>query len=186
MLESLITSKTRIRLLLKFFSNDRTQAYLRGLAEEFSESTNAIRLELNRLSEAGLITSTPNGRKRMYRANARHPLYPELQSLTRKNLGLNHVSDIIGKLGTVEKALVTGDYARGRDSGLIDLMIVGDVNQMYLAKLTQKVEKLIKRRIRTLVLSKKEYRDMKGDHGTDDALVLWSADTESRPKAFQQ
>jgi len=41
MLDSLITSKTRIKLLLKFFLNTSTHAYLRGLADEFGESTNA-------------------------------------------------------------------------------------------------------------------------------------------------
>ena len=49
MLDSLITSKTRIKLLLKFFLNTSTHAYLRGLADEFGESTNALRLELNHL-----------------------------------------------------------------------------------------------------------------------------------------
>ena len=57
MLDSLITSKTRIKLLLKFFLNSSMKAYLRGLAEEFGESTNAIRLELNHLEEAGLLKS---------------------------------------------------------------------------------------------------------------------------------
>ena len=62
MLESLITSKTRTKLLLKFFLNPGTSAYLRGLAEEFGESTNGVRVELNRLSEAGLLESADEGR----------------------------------------------------------------------------------------------------------------------------
>ena len=53
MLESLITSKTRIKLLLKFFLNSSTKAYLRGLEAEFGESTKAIRLELNRFEQIG-------------------------------------------------------------------------------------------------------------------------------------
>ncbi len=55
MLESLITSKTRLRLLIKFFVNSQTQSHLRGLAEEFGESTNAIRKELNNLTYAGIL-----------------------------------------------------------------------------------------------------------------------------------
>jgi NTP pyrophosphatase (non-canonical NTP hydrolase) len=46
-LDALITSKTRVKMLLKFFTNGTSSAYLRGLAEEFGESTNAIRHELN-------------------------------------------------------------------------------------------------------------------------------------------
>ena len=57
MLESLITSKTRIKLLLKFFINPSTKAYLRELVKEFDASTNSIRLELNRLEESDLLIS---------------------------------------------------------------------------------------------------------------------------------
>jgi hypothetical protein len=49
MLQALITSRTRIKLLLKFFLNSSNTSYLRDLAAEFGESTNAIRLELNHL-----------------------------------------------------------------------------------------------------------------------------------------
>ncbi len=48
MLGTLITSKTRVKLLLKFFLNSNAKAHLRGLETEFGESSNAIRLELNR------------------------------------------------------------------------------------------------------------------------------------------
>ena len=51
MLDTLITSKTRIKLLLKFFLNAQTKSYLRSLEGEFGESTNAIRLELNKFEE---------------------------------------------------------------------------------------------------------------------------------------
>ncbi len=174
MLETLISSKTRVRLLLKFFSNSKTRTYLRGLANEFDVSSNAIRIELNRLFDAGLITSEKEGRRRIYRANTKHPLYPELMNLTRKNLGLDRVEQIINKLGTVKLALVTGDYANGIDSGLIDLLIVGSVNKPYLAKLTYKAESLTGRRIRTLVVTENEYREMKNNKSLRNALVLWS------------
>ena len=55
MLDSIITSKTRIKLLLKFFLNSETKSYLRNLEQEFGESTNGIRVELNRLEGAGLL-----------------------------------------------------------------------------------------------------------------------------------
>ena len=56
MLDTLITSKTRVKLLMKFFLNPGTRAYLRELASEFDESTNSVRVELNRLSEAKIIS----------------------------------------------------------------------------------------------------------------------------------
>lgn len=59
MLDTLITSKTRIRILVKFFINAANNGYLRGLAEEMNESTNSIRKELNSLSEAGYLEKKP-------------------------------------------------------------------------------------------------------------------------------
>lgn len=65
MIDSLISSKTRIKLLMKFFLNPGVTSYLRGLADEFGESTNAVRVELNRLCSAGFLEEVPEGgRKR--------------------------------------------------------------------------------------------------------------------------
>ena len=68
MLDTIITSKTRIKLLMKFFLNPGTKAYLRELAAEFGESTNSVRIELNRLTDAKLLKSTNFGRKIIYSA----------------------------------------------------------------------------------------------------------------------
>jgi predicted transcriptional regulator len=79
MLENLITSKTRVKLLLKFFLNSTTQAHLRGLESEFGESTNAIRLELNRFEQAGMLTSHLSGNKKVFSANPSYPLFPRFK-----------------------------------------------------------------------------------------------------------
>ena len=110
MLDSLITSKTRLKMLLKFFTNSDSRSYLRRLADEFDESTNSIRLELNNLTGAGYLMSTEIGRTIEYRANTNHPLYPEIKKIVHKYLGLdNIVQNVIKKLGKVQFALVTGD-----------------------------------------------------------------------------
>ena len=75
MLETLISSRTRIKLLLKFFLNAQSKGYLRSLEHEFGESTNAIRLELNKFEEAGMLSSESEGNKKVYRANPKHPLF---------------------------------------------------------------------------------------------------------------
>jgi DNA-binding MarR family transcriptional regulator len=66
-LDTLIQSKTRLKLLLRFFLNPESSAYLRGLAQEFNESTNAVRVELNRFEEAGLIQSHKDSTRRCIR-----------------------------------------------------------------------------------------------------------------------
>ncbi len=184
MLDSLITSKTRVKLLLKFFLNPDTRAYLRGLAEEFGDSTNAIRVELNRLERAGILEAEPNGRTRLYGANKKHPLFPDIQSLVRKFTGIDQLIDmVLSKLGTVELAFVTGDYAKGVDSGIIDVVIVGDIDRQYLQNLVEKAEDLIKRKIRSLVLNREEFTRLKNSLKIDSAVVVWGeSDFAPRPQ----
>ena len=176
MLESLITSKTRLKLLLKFFLNPENTAHLRGLAQEFGESTNAVRVELNRLSEAGLLEAENKGRTKQYKANIEHPLYTELHSIVKKYLGLDKLADqILGKLGNVELAFVSGDYAKGIDSGIIDLYIVGDIDKSYLYRLTEKVEGLINRKIRYLVFTKEEFRTYQKNFDMSTVIIVWGS-----------
>ena len=63
LLGPLITSKTRLKLLSRFFLNQNLSGYLQGLSKELDENTNSIRVELNRLEAAGLLASELEGRK---------------------------------------------------------------------------------------------------------------------------
>lgn len=174
MLETLITSKTRIKLLLKFFTNKGNKAYLRSLADEFGESTNAVRVELNRLSEAGLLASENAGNTILYTANTKHPIYGDIKSLVSKYLGFDQIVEIVlGRLGNLELAVVIGDYARGNDSGVIDLRLIGDIDINYLAQLIPKAEALIRRKIRySIQLS--DSSGMGYDFENQPHIVLWS------------
>lgn len=179
MLDSLITSKTRVKLLLKFFMNSGTSSYLRGLAEEFDESTNGVRVELNRLTEAGFLQTEAKGRTKQYRANTKHPLFGEIHNLVKKYLGIDKVEYFISRLGNVKVAFITGDYAKGMDTGVIDLVVVGDINDYYLTKYTAKTEEAISRKIRTLVLTEAEYVRLRSTLKLDEALLIWGAEDES-------
>jgi DNA-binding transcriptional ArsR family regulator len=173
-LESLITSKTRIKLLLKFFSNTSSSGHLRILASEFGESTNAVRVELNKLSDAGLLKHEGDGRKVVYRANTEHPLFPEINSIVLKFLGIDKIiANVLQKLGELNLAIVVGDYAKGIDSGIIDLILVGEIDEQALHGLIKKAESLIKRKIRPLCLNQAEYDTFKGKLKSEDYLVLW-------------
>jgi hypothetical protein len=167
---------------MKFFLNSDVSAHLRGLADEFGESTNAVRVELNRLCAAGFLRSAPTdggGRKKSYSANRAHPLFPELQRIVRKVLGIDQLVDgVVERLGNVKLALITGDYAHGIDSGIIDLALVGDVDKQYLGALVEKVETLIARKVRALVLSPDEYERLLGTLRPEESLFLWG-DKES-------
>jgi hypothetical protein len=178
MLDSLITSKTRMKLLLKFFSNSANKAYLRGLAQEMGESTNAVRVELNRLSDAGLLNHSQDGNTVVYQANTGNPFFKELHRLVMKYMGLDHVIDqVVQKIGKLELAFINGDYARGRDTGIIDLVLVGDeFDQDYLSKLHKRAEEISGRRIRILSLSQSEFSKLVTTLDTQNALILWASE----------
>ena len=174
MLEPLITSKTRIRLLLKFFLNPETRAYLRELASEFGESTNGIRLELNSLTKAKLLKSNNIGRTVVYRANKDHRLFTDIQSVVQKYVGIDHlVDDLISELGQIDAAYIIGDYAHGSDTGLIDLVIVGQVKVDVLQRLVDKTGKIISRKIRPLVLDQEELQCLWEQLDIRHALHIW-------------
>lgn len=175
MLETLISSKTRIKLLLKFFLNSNTTSYLRGLESEFGESSNSIRLELNRLEGAGMLTSAVSGNKKIFQANIKHPLFVEVHNILLKYIGLDQIIEtVIERLGHVEKVYVTGAFAKGLDSQIIDLLIVGDVNKKYLIDLIEKVEGLISRKVRYVIYNISEEKDVDWQENDCEPLLLWT------------
>ena len=156
MLNKLITSKTRLRLLIKFFINQANSGYLNGLATEFNESTNSIRKELNHLSEAGYLEKFKDQNKVAYKANTNHPLFEILQKVVYKHLGLEEIIErVLERMGPVQKILLVGDYAEGRDSGTIDVVLIGNkLNTEYIEALEKKVEDLIDRKVNFYLASK--------------------------------
>ena len=172
----LISSKTRIKLLIRFFFNPKTRSYLRELAKEFNLSTNAVREELNQLTKTNLLKSEKNGRSVYYTANPQHPLFPELKSMVSKVMGLDQVIDgIVSRLGDLEAAYLLDDYAEGKDTGIIDLVLVGDVNKYHLDDLTTKTERYIRRKIRSLVLSEEEFNELRPRLKGRPYILIWKA-----------
>ena len=113
----LISSKTRIKLLVRFFFNPMTRAYLRELAKDFNVSTNAVREELNQLTKTNLLKSEKNGRSVYYKANQDHPLFPELRSMVTKVMGVDQVIDsIVQRLGNLEMAFLISETLQGQVS----------------------------------------------------------------------
>jgi len=178
MLDSIITSKTRIKLLLKFFLNSQTKSYLRNLEQEFGESSNAIRVELNRLEEAGLLQAEHSGNRKYFSANTKHPLFGDINNILKKFVGIDQLIDkVTSKIGDLEAAYVTGDFAKGRDSKIIDLVLIGEnLDNNYINTLIEKAQELIDRKIRHLVLTCEQMQDFFHDK---PALLIWKTDEKS-------
>ena len=177
MIETLISSKTRIKLLLKFFLNAKTTSYLRSLEGEFGESTNAIRLELNRLEEAGMLSSEMKGNKKLYTANAKHPLFNEVRNILIKHIGLDQIIEkVVNKLGDLERVYLVGNFSKGINSQIIDLIFVGNIDKAYLIQLIDRAEQLINRKVRYLSYSKDEFQNLSSDSLGTNPLLLWHKD----------
>ena len=177
MLGTLITSKTRIKLLLKFFLNSNNTAYLRSLEPEFGESTNAIRQELNRFEDAGLLVSLSEGNKKIYKANTKHPLFPEINGLLMKHIGLDKIIEkVVNKLGQLKEVYLVGELAKGKNSKVIDLWFVGDkIDKKYLFDLIEKTEQMINRKIRYIILDDNELKDFLNTNKKNEFLLLWKS-----------
>ncbi len=153
MLNSLITSKTRLRMLIKFFISAANNGYLNGLANEFNESTNSIRKELNNLSGAGYLLKSKENNRIIYNANTSHPMFTILQKIVRKHLGLEQIVEtVIDRIGDVDQIALTGEYAKGIDCGNIEVIINGmKVNKDYLENIKPKIKKKIGREVTFLL-----------------------------------
>ena len=143
-------------MLIKFFVSAANKGYLNGLANEFNESTNSIRKELNNLSDAGYLLKSKQNNKIIYNADIKHPLFKVLQKIVRQHLGLEEIVEtVISRMGDLKIIALTGDYAKGIDSGIIQIIIIGDkVNMEYLENLKPKIKVKISRDVDFIIDNK--------------------------------
>jgi len=164
---------------MRFFFNPKTRSYLRALAKEFNVSSNAVREELNQLTRTNLLKSEKNGRQVHYMANTEHTLFPELKSMVSKVMGIDQVIDgIVTRLGDLESAYLIDDYAEGKDTGIIDILLVGNIDQYHLNDLSRKTERYINRKIRSLVLSKDEYKTFILELENRPNVLIWESKSD--------
>ncbi len=172
MLDTIITSKTRIKLLLKFFLNSNTNSYLRNLEQEFGESTNAIRIELNRFEGADLLHSEFRGNRKYFKANINHPLYKDINSLVKNFVQIDLIIDqIISKIGNLDTVYLSGDLAKGVDSKYLDIVFIGQyLEKEYVEQLIFKAENILKRKVKYLLLNDNQFQEQFKDV---PALLIW-------------
>jgi predicted nucleotidyltransferase len=175
MLGTLITSKTRIKLLLKFFLNAKNTGYLKNLEQEFEDSSNGIRLELNKFEEAGLLTSSSKGNKKIFQANTSHPLFKDIHSIILKYTGIDQILEsVIERLGNVNSVYLVGSLAKGLDAKVIDIILVGDINKEYLLTLIEKAEPMIGKKIKYILYQPIEFMTHEQEILSEEHLLIWS------------
>jgi hypothetical protein len=105
LIEVLISSKTHIKFLLKFFLNPTNRAYLRGHKEEFGESPSDIKLELNKMKGTGMIFAQIKGNKKIFTANIGYPLFKKLHGVLIKYVCIEQIIENVD-LEIIEKVKV--------------------------------------------------------------------------------
>jgi len=156
LLGPLITSKTRLKLLLRFFLNQDLSGYLQGLSKELDENTNSIRVELNRLEESGLLSSEFQGRRKLYHVNLAHPLNSDLTSIVRKVSGIDALVDkVVDNLPGLSQVWICGALARGIQGDSIDCSLIGtDLNSKYISGLSARVKELTGKKVHAQILER--------------------------------
>ena len=126
-----------------------------------------------------MLLSEASGNKKVYHANIKHPLYPEIQKILRKVIGIDEILDrVIKRLGGLERVYLTGQMANGSDSELIDLVLVGEeIDKNYLDSLSVKAENLVHRKIRSLCIHPNELESWKANW-SQKLLLLWSEEID--------
>ncbi|MCG8390521.1 MAG: ArsR family transcriptional regulator [Cytophagales bacterium] len=157
--------------MLKFFLNPNNAAYLRGLEAEFGESSNAIRLELNRLERANMLQSEIAGNRKLFKVNKSHPLFKEINGIVKKYFGLDVIiENIASRLGNLRYVYLTGNIVNGKDDPWLDLLFVGDIDRNYVFELVGKAERLINRKIRFTTYTIEEFEELDFNR---DKLLIW-------------
>ena len=130
-LNDFITSRVRVKILELFLSDTSEIYHVRGIVRETNEEINAVRRELEKLEQAGLLKKESRGNRLYYFLRPDYPFYGDFVSMIAKTKGLGAQiianKSKIGKLGFV---MFSGRFARRkarRREDDVDILIVGEV-----------------------------------------------------------
>jgi predicted nucleotidyltransferase len=150
MIERLITSRTRVKLLKLFFMNREREFYLRELARTTGENLNSVGRELKNLLASGIISERDSGNMKLYRVNALSPVHEELRMLVLKTVGVGDaLREGLSAIGSIKYCLIYGSFAAGGEVGEsdIDLLVIGDMDEETLLKVIKNLEEKLRREI---------------------------------------
>jgi len=160
MLQDLIISRCRVKLLQIFLGQPNEIFYIRQLVRMTSEEINALRRELKHLEKAGMIKKENRGNRIYYWFDRNYPLYGDLLALVSKFVGLGGaIIKNRNRIGRVKLAMLSGRFARGLPTiqGAVDLLIVGEILMPELVKIVRNEETKIGREINYTVMTKEEF-----------------------------
>ncbi len=162
MLEALISSQTRVKILTLLLLNHHHRYYVREIARKTHRNPNAVRRELANLEGIDLIHASMRGQQKYYQANTRHPIYKELRQMLLKTQGAAKViRERMDEIGNLTMACIYGSFAKGAEgSGSdIDLLLIGDLDEDALIPLLKKTESFLSRNINYVLMDEEEFKE---------------------------
>lgn len=160
-LKDFMISKVRVKMFKQFLSNPGQMYYVRQLTRKLDEEINAVRRELSRMSENGMVKSEKRGNRLYYHFKPSYPFYQELLSLVTKTSGLGaDIRKNKNKLGKIKFAMLSGRFARriDKDPDDVDLLVVGEVIMPQLSVIIQKHEAKLDTSINYTVMTEEELK----------------------------
>jgi DNA-binding transcriptional ArsR family regulator len=160
-LGDIITSKVRIKILELFFSNLKEIYHVRGIVRETDEEINAVRRELAKLENDGVLRKEPRGNRIYYSVRSEYSFYGDLKSIVAKTMGLGKaIIDNRNKIGKVSFVMFSGRLVEGKDKKReddVDILVVGDVVLPELASIIRSEESKKGREINYTVMGRDEF-----------------------------
>lgn len=163
----LFPNQYRRKVLGLLLMRPEQQIHLRELARVIGAAPGTLKKELDALCEAGLLRAERVGNQVRFCANTAHPVFPELQALIRKTIGLADALrlSLAPLAGRIDAAFVFGSMASGTESAGsdIDLMVVGDAGFAEVVDATYEAQAALGREINPKVMSASEWQTKKAE-----------------------
>lgn len=160
MLEDLVVSKVRVKILEIFFSNPTEIYHVRGLVRKTGEEINAIRRELAHLETSGLLRKEPRGNRLYYSLNLSYSLYPELIEIISKQTGLGEqIIKNRNRIGKITFCIFSRKFVerKERKEEGVDILIVGNIVMAELSSLIRAEEEKRGKEINYTVMTNEEF-----------------------------
>ena len=159
-LQDFVVSRVRAKLLKVLLADPAEMYYVRQLTRLTGEEINAVRRELLRMVDRGMVKSEPRGNRVYYWFRHDYGFYEELLRLVAKTTGLGGaIRKNKAKLGKVKLVMFSGKFVHHheRSQDEVDVLVVGTVVLPELAKLVRAEEVVRKTEINYTAMLPEEF-----------------------------